>query len=111
MRRQLGADRSDRTTQRRRAKRDEPDFRPATAEISRAQLWQWLRHGAGLSNGRRATEDLYLEYRAGEVSKLLESSGKGGPGMLDKAVDLLDSLVTAPTFAEFLTVPGLRYLD
>ena len=52
-----------------------------------------------------------LEYRADEVSKLLESRGKTGPGGLDIAVDLLDSLVTAPTFAGFLIVRGLRYLD
>ena len=52
-----------------------------------------------------------LQCRADEVSKLLESRGKTGPGGLDKAVDLLDSLVNAPTFAEFLTVPGSRYLD
>ena len=83
----------------------------ATAEISRAQLWQWVRHGTGLSSGRRTTEDLYLEYRAGAVSELLEQRKGSGPGALDKAVELLDSLVTAPTFTEFLTIPGLRYLD
>ena len=82
----------------------------ATAEISRAQLWQWLRHGAGLSDGRQFSEDLYLDTRAEEVSKLLDARRPDDVGALDKAVELLDSLVTAPRFTEFLTLQGMRYL-
>ena len=83
----------------------------ATAEISRAQLWQWVRHGTPLSDGRKVSEDLYLEIRAQEVSQLLEARGRGDTGALDKAAELLDSLVRAPTFTDFLTVPGMRYLS
>ena len=83
----------------------------ATAEISRSQLWQWLRHGATLSDGRTVTESLYLDIRAEEATNLLEARGQDGPGALDKAVELLDYLVTAPNFVEFLTIPGNRYLS
>jgi malate synthase len=83
----------------------------ATAEISRAQLWQWVKHGAALSDGRSIDAGLYREVRTDEVGKLLEARGQGQLGALDKAVELLDDLVTVPTFAEFLTVPGYRYLE
>jgi malate synthase len=83
----------------------------ATAEISRSQLWQWIRHGASLSDGRRITEGLYQEIRADEAAKLLEDRGPENVGALDKAVELLDELVVAPGFTEFLTVPGYKYLE
>ncbi|PKB81994.1 MAG: malate synthase A [SAR202 cluster bacterium Io17-Chloro-G9] len=83
----------------------------ATAEISRSQLWQWLRHGVTLSDGRKVTESVYLDTRAEEAAKLMEARGQDNPGALDKAVELLDYLVLAPTFVEFLTIPGVRYLE
>jgi malate synthase len=83
----------------------------ATAEISRSQLWQWVRHGASLSDERQITEGLYREIRTEEVANLLEARGLEEVGALDKAVELLDELVTTPSFAEFLTVPGYRYLE
>ena len=83
----------------------------ATAEISRTQLWQWVKHGVTLSDGRKVSEDLYLEIRAQEVSQLLGTRGKDDTGALDKASELLDALVTAPVCMEFLTVPGMRYLS
>ena len=82
----------------------------ATAEISRSQLWQWLRTGTQLSDGREVTENLYLHCRTEEVAKLLETPGRQKPGALDKAVELLDYLVASPSFVEFLTAPGYRYL-
>ena len=83
----------------------------ATAEISRSQLWQWVHHGVTLTDGRKVTESVYLDIRAEEASKLMEAHGQDNPGALDKAVELLDYLVLAPTFVEFLTIPGIRYLD
>ena len=41
----------------------------ATAEISRAQLWQWIHHGAKLDDGRAATEDLYRTTRDAEIAR------------------------------------------
>ncbi|MFQ5933256.1 MAG: malate synthase A [Dehalococcoidia bacterium] len=83
----------------------------ATAEIARAQVWQWLWRGASLSGGRPVTQDMYRELRAEELSKLLDAPDSGGVGQLDKAVELLDGLVANPEFEEFLTVPGYRYLE
>ena len=83
----------------------------ATAEISRSQLWQWLRHGVSLEAGPSFTLETYQRIRAEEVSKLADGRERENPGSLDKAVELLDSLVTAPNFREFLTTPGYAYLD
>ena len=83
----------------------------ATAEISRSQLWQWLRTGAKLSDGRQITESLCYDIRTEEVAKILDTPGRQNPGALGRAVELLDYVVNSPTFIEFLTVPGYRYLD
>ena len=82
----------------------------ATAEIARSQIWQWISFGTSLSDGRRVTEALYRELRVEETAKLLEARGPEETGALDRAVELLDELVTAPECAEFLTIPGNRYL-
>ena len=83
----------------------------ATAEISRSQLWQWLRHGALLDDGRPVTAALYRQARAEEAAALVAQRGSENPGALDKAVELLDEIVLSENFVEFLTTPGYRYLD
>ncbi len=83
----------------------------ATAEIARSQMWQWARHSAHLADGRWVSNDLYLGLRADEVAKLVQGRTGATMGALDKAVELLDDLVTNTTFTEFLTIPGYRYLD
>jgi len=77
----------------------------ATAEISRAQLWQWIKNKAKLDDGRTATGDLYRKVRDEELAKL----GKGG--RIAEAAEILDSLVLAPDFAEFLTTSAYQRLD
>src|SRR2546421_4006820 len=49
----------------------------ATAEISRAQVWQWLRHGARLSDGRNVSRELVTQTIAEELAKLKEHFGAG----------------------------------
>jgi malate synthase len=83
----------------------------ATAEISRSQLWQWLRHGASLDDGRLVTAELYRQVRAEEAAALVGQRGQENAGSLDKAVELLDEIVLSEDFVEFLTLPGYRYLD
>ena len=83
----------------------------ATAEISRSQLWQWIRHGAALDDGRPVTAELYRMARAQEAAALIAQRGPENAGALDKAVELLDEIVLADEFVEFLTLPGYRYLD
>ncbi|MEB3329475.1 MAG: malate synthase A [Candidatus Sericytochromatia bacterium] len=72
----------------------------ATAELARAQLWQWLRHGTPLAGGGRVTRALYERLRDEERAKL------SGDGRLEAAVGLLDELVLASGFVEFLTGPA-----
>jgi len=74
----------------------------ATAEISRAELWQWVRHGAKLENDQKLTAESYRRFRDDELQRL------GGPtkGRLKDASEILDQLVLSPTFEEFLTIPA-----
>jgi malate synthase len=71
----------------------------ATAEISRAQLWQWLHQGARLADGRVIDEGLYAAVRDEELAKL----GGRGTGRLGDATEILDQLVLSEEFAPFLT--------
>jgi malate synthase len=79
----------------------------ATAEIARAQLWQWRRHGADV-DGQRFTNAMYERVRDAEVAAL---AAAGGHTRLRDAAALLDELVLGDGFAEFLTLPGARYLE
>ncbi len=79
----------------------------ATAEISRAQLWQWLRRGARLDDGRVVDEGLYERVRDEEVEKL----GGRGEGRLGEAVEVMDELVLAEEFVPWLTVEAYSRLD
>jgi len=80
----------------------------ATAEISRAQLWQWLRHGSTTDDGTPITPERYAATRADEMAKLTASgatSAKTG-----EAADILDALVLAEDFVPFLTLPAYERL-
>ncbi|HET7552373.1 MAG TPA: malate synthase A [Gemmatimonadaceae bacterium] len=81
----------------------------ATAEISRAQLWQWIRNGARVNGERTMTADVYREVRDRELAAL--EGGEGSAPRYATAAELLDSLVLGDTFTEFLTIPGSRYLE
>jgi malate synthase len=86
----------------------------ATAEISRAQLWQWLRSPNGkLDDGRKLDTDLFQKLFADEMFKLetLVGPEKFRSGRYEAAADLFQRLITTETFAEFLTLPGYDLLD
>jgi malate synthase len=76
----------------------------ATAEICRAQVWQWVRHGARLSDGRPVTQELVRRVIAEQKSKL-----KGG--RIAEAAEIYDRMMTSPDFAEFLTLVAYDYID
>ncbi|MEO5818850.1 MAG: malate synthase A [Gemmatimonadaceae bacterium] len=80
----------------------------ATAEISRTQLWQWIRHGAEIDGGGEMTREYYLKVRSAELARL-EAMPEAG-SRLGEAAALLDTLVEGE-FEEFLTVPGARLLE
>jgi malate synthase len=79
----------------------------ATAEISRAQLWQWTRHGVTSDDGKPVTLERYRSTREEELAKL------GGPsaGRLGDAAAILDQLVESDEFVTFLTLPAYGHLD
>ncbi|MBI2212565.1 MAG: malate synthase A [Acidobacteria bacterium] len=80
----------------------------ATAEISRTQLWQWIRHGARLDDGRVVTPELYLRIRDEEVRAIRERIGEleWRKGSVARAAELFDELTLAPDLADFLTHPA-----
>jgi malate synthase len=78
----------------------------ATAEIARAQLWQWMRRGATLADGRVVTRALYAQVRDEEVQKLASVLGPDG----GRTVALFDHLVQGDTFPEFLTLEAYGLL-
>jgi malate synthase len=77
----------------------------ATAEISRAQVWQWVRHGAALSDGRKVTAALAKGLLKEEMEKL------GSTGRLKEAADLFERISTEERFTDFLTLPAYDRLD
>ena len=79
----------------------------ATAEISRAQVWQWIRHPRGvLTDGRKVTTELFRDVLDEEVAKIATGRPK-----LETARELFDKLTTNEQFVEFLTLPGYDRLD
>jgi malate synthase len=79
----------------------------ATAEISRAQLWQWIRHGATTDDGQAITKDRYRQVRTEELEKL----GGESVGRYKDAAEILDGLVLSEDFELFLTLPAYQLLD
>jgi len=79
----------------------------ATAEISRAQLWQWIRHGAKTAEGTPVTREYYAQVRDDELEKL----GGSGSQRYGDAAEILDTLVLNDEFIAFLTLPAYSYLD
>jgi malate synthase len=73
----------------------------ATAEISRSQLWQWRVHGVRLAEGGALTQDRYVAIRDDELAALRATSPDAA---WSDAAALLDDLVLADGFAEFLTL-------
>ncbi|MBA3438608.1 MAG: malate synthase A [Pyrinomonadaceae bacterium] len=78
----------------------------ATAEISRAQIWQWIHSDAQLDDGRPVSRELYEQIREDELTKL----GGAEAGRLREAAEILDQLALGDEFTEFLTIPAYNYL-
>lgn len=81
----------------------------ATAEIARAQLWQWVHRRArlgplGSEQGTAITPELYAQLRDEELAKL-------GAERYGAAAAILDRLVLAEDFVEFLTLPAYNHLS
>jgi len=85
----------------------------ATAEISRAQVWQWIRHPRGiLADGRKVTVELYRQLQEEEMARLRESFGEDEytKRHLNEAARLFDSITASEIFVDFLTLPAYAQL-
>ncbi|HEX4758420.1 MAG TPA: malate synthase A [Terracidiphilus sp.] len=80
----------------------------ATAEISRAQLWQWVHQKAKLSDGRVVDAKLVESLIAAELEKQKSVVDAHRFAAYQKAADLMRELVRAPQFIEFLTLPAYQ---
>ena len=85
----------------------------ATVEISRAQIWEWIRHPEGvLDDGRKVTVDLFHELLQDEMAKIRSAIGDAqfAKRKFETAAEILDSIITSEQFVEFLTLPAYQYL-
>ena len=87
----------------------------ATAEISRAQVWQWVHHGAKLDDGREITADLVRELETSELERIREEIGDDEwfekEGRPDLSRELFETVALSDDFVEFLTLPAYEKLE
>jgi malate synthase len=87
----------------------------ATAEISRAQVWQWIHHDRGiLEDGTEVTEDLFnttLEEELDKIKNDIVGPERWETDEFGNAAQLFARISTDDEFVEFLTLPGYEYLD
>ncbi len=84
----------------------------ATAEICRAQIWQWLKYGAELENGNTATPELFARALREEMESVRSAIGSEtyAKGRFPEAIELFRTLSLAPQFEEFFTIPAYRLI-
>ncbi len=80
----------------------------ATAEISRAQLWQWIHQGAHLKDGRKIDVALCDRMIDEELAKAKQDGDTTRRAAYEKSAQLMRDLIRAPQFVEFLTVPAYQ---
>jgi malate synthase len=86
----------------------------ATAEISRAQVWQWVRHPKGiLADGRKVTLDLFRQVLREELEGLRRRFGDAPyrAGRYDEAAQMFDAIIANDRLEEFLTLRAYEHLE
>ncbi|WP_342607529.1 malate synthase A [Vibrio tritonius] len=85
----------------------------ATAEISRASIWQWIQQGKTLDNGKVVSKDLFREYLKQEIDVVKTEVGdkRFTQGRFAEAADLMERITTSDQLPNFLTIPGYDYLS
>jgi malate synthase len=78
----------------------------ATAEISRAQLWQWVHHEAGLDDGRTITAELCEQMIDEELAKVKPTLDADRFAAYENAASLMRNLIRSDRFIDFLTLPA-----
>jgi malate synthase len=82
----------------------------ATVEISRMQIWQWIRHGAQTAGGTTITAPLVTVMIAEEAERLLDAAGPSECNRVTAASDILRHCCLEPKFPSFFTGYGYSYL-
>src|ERR1700674_2943918 len=85
----------------------------ATAEISRSQVWQWVRHSSRLSEGPTVNADLVREIADDELAQIRERLGEDGwaKSRFTEARAVFEEVALGQSFPAFLTLVALRHLD
>jgi malate synthase len=85
----------------------------ATAEISRSQVWQWIRHDARMDDGRPVTRELVHDLVVEEMEKMKEAYGEDlfARGRFDEARHLFETVALSDDFPEFLTLKAYELID
>lgn len=85
----------------------------ATAEIARAQVWQWVRYGVATDDGAPVTAERFLAASREEMARVRAEVGDARftGGRFEEARTLFERLSLAPTFEDFLTLPAYTMLD
>jgi malate synthase len=85
----------------------------ATAEISRTQVWQWVKHGAKLSDGRKVDAAMVQRTIPQQLEKIrgLVGAARFESGNYDRAARLFEEMSLTDDFPDFLTVPAYELLD
>jgi malate synthase len=85
----------------------------ATAEISRSQVWQWLRHEISLPDGTPVTAAMVRKIADEELGRMREEFGEEiyDGGRFDEARSLFEEVAIADDFPEFLTLPAYEHID
>jgi malate synthase len=85
----------------------------ATAEISRAQVWQWVHHGATLDDGRTVTAELVRQCLREELERVRTELGpeQFAQARYDEAAAIIEDITTRPTFSDFMTTVAYERLD
>jgi malate synthase len=84
----------------------------ATAEISRTQVWQWIKHNAIMEDGRTVNLNWVLSLIPSELEKIEGYVGKDAfiSGKFPLATDLFKKLISQGEFEEFLTLGAYDYI-
>ncbi len=84
----------------------------ATAEISRAQIWQWVKYGAVLDDGIKVTPEFFEQALTEEMERVKNELGAESyaSGRFPEAIDLFRKISLAPEFVEFLTIPAYKLI-
>ncbi len=85
----------------------------ATAEICRAQLWQWLHHGARTADGQPITLERFDRLMMAELDRIHAEVGAARltQGVFPSAARLFERMTKSETFDEFLTLPAYELLS